>query len=280
MTRRLPATLAAGAAAILGLTSILVGQDKPQARLQGHADAPRRQVARPRRRPAPAARHHPRHAQHAGGARARHRPTRSSSSTARTCRSWRSGDGNRRRGRSRTAPWSSRPRRARAGSITTKDEFGDCQLHVEWAAPTPPKGRDQGRGNSGIDHLRPVRDPGARLLREPDLPRRPGRRDLRPVSPPGQRLPAAGPVADVRHHLHRAPVQGRRLARVAGLRDACFTTACSCTTTRPSRRDGLSAASPKYTPHDPKGPIVLQDHGNPVRYRNIWVRPIKGYDEP
>jgi hypothetical protein len=37
----------------------------------------------------------------------------------------------------------------RAG-IKTKDKFGDCQLHVEWASPNPPKGTSQGRGNSGI----------------------------------------------------------------------------------------------------------------------------------
>jgi len=36
----------------------------------------------------------------------------------------------------------------RAGDIVTKDEFGDCQLHIEWRTPDPPKGDSQGRGNS------------------------------------------------------------------------------------------------------------------------------------
>src|SRR6478672_9405843 len=36
------------------------------------------------------------------------------------------------------------------GTITTKQSFGDCQLHIEWSAPTPPKGHSQQRGNSGV----------------------------------------------------------------------------------------------------------------------------------
>ena len=37
-----------------------------------------------------------------------------------------------------------------AGEIVSTDEFGDCQLHLEFAAPDPPRGSDQGRGNSGV----------------------------------------------------------------------------------------------------------------------------------
>ena len=35
-----------------------------------------------------------------------------------------------------------------------------------------------------------------------------------------------------------------------------------------------------YQPHAPTAPLWVQDHGDAVRYRNIWYRPLKGYDEP
>jgi prepilin-type processing-associated H-X9-DG protein len=35
----------------------------------------------------------------------------------------------------------------------------------------------------------------------------------------------------------------------------------------------------KYTPHAPEDRLMLQDHNNPVRYRNIWIRRLGGYDE-
>jgi hypothetical protein len=37
-----------------------------------------------------------------------------------------------------------------SGAVHTRQPFGDCQLHVEFAEPVPPVGEDQGRGNSGV----------------------------------------------------------------------------------------------------------------------------------
>ncbi len=40
--------------------------------------------------------------------------------------------------------------RGGAGTIETRQPFGDCQLHIEWASPEKPRGEGQGRGNSGV----------------------------------------------------------------------------------------------------------------------------------
>src|SRR5439155_5444305 len=42
----------------------------------------------------------------------------------------------------------------KTGNLSTKDAFGDCQLHIEWSAPSPHKGEDQDRGNSGMFLMR------------------------------------------------------------------------------------------------------------------------------
>lgn len=163
------------------------------------------------------------------------------------------------------------------GSIWTKDSFGDCQLHIEWAAPTVVKGEGQGRGNSGVFLLRkyeiqvldcydnltyPDGTTAAIYGQYPPLVnacRKPGEwqtYDIVFVTPhwEGGKLvrPAYATVIHngvVVHHCKeiQGPTQHRTLA--------------------------------KYDQHEEKGAIELQDHGDLVRFRNIWIRPMKDYDE-
>jgi hypothetical protein len=167
----------------------------------------------------------------------------------------------------------------RSGEISTNDEFGDCQLHVEFASPVPARGKDQGRGNSGvmlfgryeIQVLDCYENPtyadghaGAIYGQYPPLvnaSRRPGEWQTYDIIFTGPRFNSDGSVETPAYltllhngvllHNH-TPLIGAVAFRAVG----------------------------KYSPHGPKGPITLQDHGNPVRFRNIWVRELKGYDQP
>ena len=165
------------------------------------------------------------------------------------------------------------------GAIVSKDEFGDCQLHLEFASPTPPKSSDQGRGNSGVMFFGryefQIRDcfenltyadghVGAMYGQFPPLvnaSRKPGEWQTYDILFTAPRFKPDGTL--------ESPAYATVLFNGVLLHNhtALF---------------GPMAfrALPKYSAHGPKGPILLQDHGNPVRFRNIWVREIKGYDRP
>ena len=157
------------------------------------------------------------------------------------------------------------------GSISTKQEFGDCQLHVEWATPEKVEGEGQGRGNSGI------------LLQ--------GRYEVQVLDSyinktyyHGQagsiykqyaplvnacRKPGEWQTYDIIFHAPRFDADGKleKPGTVTVLQNGVLV------------QDNVEikgitgpTGAPKYRAHPVKQSLVLQDHHNPVRYRNIWIR--------
>jgi prepilin-type processing-associated H-X9-DG protein len=160
----------------------------------------------------------------------------------------------------------------KTGDIRTKEEFGDCQLHIEWAEPKGVQGSSQGRGNSGIFLM--------------------GRCEIQ--------------VLDSYHNVtyadgHAAAVYGVSPPMANALRPPGEFQVYDIVFRRPIYRDG-QLVDPGYVtifvngvlaqdhaaleggtghmarshraPFPEKGPLKLQDHGNPVRFRNIWYRPL------
>jgi hypothetical protein len=156
------------------------------------------------------------------------------------------------------------------GGIMTKEEFGDCQLHIEWATPSEVKGEGQGRGNSGV-YLQgryeiQVLDSytnktyfngqaGAFYLHNAPL--------VNASRPPGE-----WQAYDIIFHPPKPGADGKTVP-------GSFTVLHNGVLIQdhiPVKGDSTTAA--KFSGVTPKGPLFLQDHGNPVRYRNIWIRPL------
>jgi len=156
------------------------------------------------------------------------------------------------------------------GTIETRESFGDCQLHVEWAAPAKVEGESQHRGNSGVFLMgryevqvldsyenRTYADGQAAALygQVPPLVnacRRPGEwqtYDIEFRAPRFEKGQLVSPAV-VRVVHNGVLVQD----------DVAFLGATA------------HRAVATYSPHAPELPLALQDHGNPVRYRNIWIR--------
>ncbi len=159
------------------------------------------------------------------------------------------------------------------GDITTKQDFGDCQLHVEWSAPNPPHGHSQGRGNSGVFlqdryevqvldsyHDETYFDGQASAIYKQTPPM------VNAMRPPGE-----WNTYDI---VWTAP----KFKDDGSLESPAYITCLhnGVLTLNHFALEGPTPfnQAPKYEKHG-KLPIHLQDHGNPVRYRNIWVREIK-----
>jgi hypothetical protein len=168
-----------------------------------------------------------------------------------------------------------------SGYARTFQNFGDCQLHVEWAAPVPAHGEGQGRGNSGVffglesyevqvlDSFEcktyPDGQAGAIYGQYPPL--------VNACRPPGQ-----WQTYDILYTAPRFSPEGKVIspARMTVFHNGVLIQQ-DVQLTGPT--SWLERAP--YHPHPEKLPISLQDHNNPVRFRNIWVRQLgkPGRDE-
>ncbi len=157
------------------------------------------------------------------------------------------------------------------GSIETKRSFGDCQLHIEWATPARVRGDGQGRGNSGVFLMgryeiqildsyqnRTYADghAGAVYAQFPPLVN-------------ASRGPGQWQSYDIIWHGPRFDTDGAltRPARVTVLHNGVLVQD-NVELTGPTAWQ----SRPPYEPHPEKAPISLQDHGDPTRFRNIWIR--------
>jgi Domain of Unknown Function (DUF1080) len=158
-----------------------------------------------------------------------------------------------------------------AGSISTGQGFGDCQLHVEWRVPVPATGEGQERGNSGVFLM------GLYELQVLDSYKNKTYPDGQAAAIYGQypplvnasRPPGQWQAYDIIFHRPRFDNSGKLVqpARMTVLHNGVLVQD-NVELTGPTAHQ----QRPPYKQHADKLPVSLQDHGDPVRYRNIWVR--------
>jgi hypothetical protein len=164
------------------------------------------------------------------------------------------------------------------GGIMTKEKFGDIQLHVEWQEPADVKGKSQERGNSGIELM--------------------GRYEIQVLESnegvtyaDGQAAAIYGtwpPLVNATRKagewqaydiVFEAPhFEGDKLVKPAYV--TIFHNGVLVQHRQEFLGSAVHARVATYRPHAPEESLSLQNHGSVVRFRNIWVRRLKGYDQP
>lgn len=165
------------------------------------------------------------------------------------------------------------------GDLLTREKFGDVQLHLEWSSPTQIMSKSQGRGNSGVLFLTRYE------MQVLDMWENPTYADGGAGSIYGQYPPLVTPARRPGEWntydivFETARFEGEKLVKPA------FFTVFYNGVMVHNRKEALGPMVYRqvahYTPHPPEDSLMLQDHNsNPVRYRNIWIRRLGGYDQP
>jgi hypothetical protein len=160
------------------------------------------------------------------------------------------------------------------GGIRTKESFGDAQLHIEWATPTPPKGTSQGRGNSGIFMM------GLYETQVLDNYKADTYADGQAGSVYGQYPPLVNvcrPPGEWQTYdliFKKATYKDGKLDRPARITTIQNGVVVQADTEYFGPTIHLKVAKYPEKPLPDAAPLSLQNHGNPVRYRNIWIRPL------
>jgi hypothetical protein len=165
----------------------------------------------------------------------------------------------------------------RSGYIQSKEKFGSCRLHIEFASPAVAKGTGQGRGNSGVflmgqyevqvlDSYENVTYPDGQCgalygRKKPDVnaSRKPGEWQTYDITFHRPLFNEKGEVTRKAkfHVVHNGHVIHDKVELSGGTGWA-----------------GPHAAT-EYKKHEDKLHLTMQDHGNPVRFRNIWIEEIE-----
>lgn len=157
------------------------------------------------------------------------------------------------------------------GTVVSKRKFGDCQLHLEFATPTEIEGDGQGRGNSGVYLMNryelQILDSyenetyfdgqcGAIYKQHPPLVN-------------ASRKPGEWQSYDI---VFKAP----RFNEDGSLKSPAYITVLHNGVLIQNHFELKGGTfwdqAPEYTPHAEREPLMIQFHGNPIRFRNIWIR--------
>jgi 3-keto-disaccharide hydrolase len=164
------------------------------------------------------------------------------------------------------------------GDLVTRDSFGDIQLHIEWSSPGEVRGNSQGRGNSGVLIMSRYE------IQVLDAYNNPTYADGQAGAIYGQWPPLVNPARkpgewNTYDIVFEAPrFEAEKLVKPAFV--TVFYNGVMVHNRKEMMGPMVYRQVAKYTPHEPEAPLMLQDHNNPVRYRNIWVRRLGTYDQP